>query len=125
MLFKYTSQITVIALALLLTGCASNGLEHRPAVTNSDLANYEVDLKHCQDSAANDQALNKTAEGGFAGAASGAIAGALSDGSDIITGAVVGAIIGAAGGNMFTQEKQRDHIIQCMQELGYNVEANN
>lgn len=124
MQYKSNFQLSLCATVLLLTGCASNGLDHRPAVTGQDIANYEVDLKSCQDLAAKDKDLNKSTEGGLAGAATGAIAGVLNDSSDILTGAVVGAIIGAAGGSFYSEKAQREYIIKCMQDLGYNVEAN-
>lgn len=121
--YKSKFQISLCAAVLVLSGCASNGLEHRPTVKGDDIANYEVDLAGCQNLAAKDESLNKATEGGLAGAATGALAGVLNDGSDIITSAVVGAIIGAAGGTFYGQEEQRAYIIKCMQDLGYNVVA--
>ena len=117
------SKIVIPALIVFATGCASSGVNHRPTVSNSDIANYEVDLKNCQQQAANREDLDDKTEGGLAGAAAGALAGATGDGSDIIAGAVVGAIVGIAGGSLSTQKKQREFIIQCMQGLGYNVVA--
>lgn len=124
MQYKSKFQLTLCAAIIALSGCASNGLEHRPKVTGEDIANYEVDLKSCQDSAAKNKDLDKSTEGGIAGAATGALAGVLNDGGDIIANAVVGAIVGVAGGSFYSQKKQREHIIKCMQDLGYNVVAN-
>jgi hypothetical protein len=124
MQYKSKLQLSLCVTVLLLSGCASNGLEHRPTVTGQDIANYEVDLKSCQNLAAKDKELNKSTEGGLAGAATGAIAGVLSDSSDILTSAVVGAIVGVAGGSYYSEKAQREYIIKCMQDLGYNVEAN-
>ena len=104
-----------------MVGCASNGLEHRPVVAGDDLAFYERDLKTCQQQAADHESLDDTKEAGILGAAAGAIVGALVD--DSIEGAVVGAIIGVTGGQMSTQQNQRDYIIKCMQDFGYNVVA--
>lgn len=123
MQYKSKFQLSLCAAVLMLSGCASNGLEHRPKVTGGDIDNYEMDLKSCQSSAANDESLNKTTEGGIAGAATGAIAGVLEDGGDILKNAVVGAIVGVAGGSLYGQKKQREFIIKCMQDLGYNVVA--
>lgn len=105
----------------MLAGCASNGLEHRPAVAGDDLAFYERDLQLCQQQAANDPSLDSTTDAGLLGAAAGAIVGAVTD--ETVGGAVVGAIIGVTGGKVKTQRQQRDYIIRCMQELGYNVVA--
>ena len=123
MQYKSKFQLSLCAAVLMLSGCASNGLEHRPKVTGGDIDNYEIDLKSCQSLAANDETLNKTTEGGIAGAATGAIAGVLEDGGDILKNAVVGAIVGVAGGAFYGQKKQREFIIKCMQDLGYNVVA--
>jgi len=124
MQFSSPFKAMTFATAIILSGCATTGLDHRPEVTGEDITNYEIDLKHCQQLAANNKELDATAEGGIAGAASGAIAGVLDDGgSDILGKAVVGAIIGVAGGNFYTKKKQREFIINCMQEFGYNVVA--
>ena len=121
--FQSKFQVTFIATVMLLTGCASTGLEHRPQVQGNDIANYEVDLKSCQSLAAKNKDLDKTTEGGIAGAAAGALAGVLEDNGDVISNAIVGAIVGAAGGSLYSHQQQRDYIIKCMQDLGYNVVA--
>lgn len=90
-------------------------------VEGNDLAFYERDLKICQEQAANDKTLDKTEEAGILGAAAGAIVGAVAD--DTLGGAVVGAILGVAGGKAKAQQEQREYIIKCMQDLGYNVVA--
>ena len=121
--FYSTTKFVLPVLVLVLSGCASNGANHRPAVSNTDLANYETDLKTCQEQAANNEELDNTTEGAIAGATAGVIAGAITDGGDVITNAVVGALVGVAGGSLYTNEKEREYIIQCMQKLGYNVVA--
>lgn len=123
MQFKSTFSLALITTVMLVSGCASNGLEHRPKVAGEDIANYEVDLKSCQDLAANNKDLDKTTEGTIAGATTGALAGVLQDGSDILANAVVGAIIGVAGGSYYSQKEQKTYIVKCMQDLGYNVVA--
>lgn len=123
MQFKSKHSFAFITAAMLLSGCASNGLDHRPKVSGEDIANYEVDLQSCQDLAANNKDLDKTTEGSIAGATTGALAGVLKDGGDILTNTVVGAIIGAAGGSYYSQKEQKTYIIKCMQDLGYNVVA--
>lgn len=117
------SKVSSIGLSLLLAGCAASGLAHRPAVIGDDLAFYDRDLQTCQQQAANDRSLDNTKEAGILGAAAGAIVGAIAN--DAIEGAVVGAIIGVTGGNVSTQKNQREYIIKCMQDLGYNVVADN
>ena len=123
MQFKSTFSLALITTVMFVSGCASNGLEHRPKVAGEDIANYEVDLKSCQDLAANNKDLDKTTEGTIAGATTGALAGVLQDGSDILANAVVGAIIGVAGGSYYSQKEQKTYIVKCMQDLGYNVVA--
>lgn len=115
--------LTITTVVLLVTGCASNGLAHRPKVNNADIANYEVDLKACQHAAAQDQSLEKTADGAIIGATGGSLVGILSDSVDSLGGAVVGALIGAAGGSLETKKAQQASIIRCMQNFGYNVVA--
>ena len=73
--------------------------------------------------AANNKDLDKTTEGTVAGATTGALAGVLQNGSDILANAVVGAIIGVAGGSYYSQKEQKTYIVKCMQDLGYNVVA--
>ena len=114
-----TTRISVFGLSLLLAGCASSGLEHRPAVAGGDLAYYERDLNVCQQEAASNKSLDNSEESGLLGAAAGALVGAIAD--DSLEGAVVGALIGVAGGKVSANKNQRDYIIKCMQDLGYNV----
>lgn len=123
MQFKSKFSFVFITAAMLLSGCAANGLEHRPKVSGDDIANYEMDLKSCQDLAANNKDLDNTTEGAVAGATSGALVGVLNDGGDILTNAVVGAIIGVTGGAFYSKQEQKSYIIKCMQDLGYNVVA--
>lgn len=123
MQYKSKFTLSLCATVILLSGCASNGLEHRPKVAGDDIANYETDLQSCQSLAAQDESLDKKNEGAIAGATTGALAGVLSDGGDIIKNAVVGAIVGVAGGAFYSQKEQRQYIIKCMQDLGYNVVA--
>ena len=116
-----TARISFLGFSLLLAGCASSGLDHRPAVAGGDLAYYERDLNLCQQEAASNKSLDNTEESGLLGAAAGAIVGAMAD--DSLEGAVVGALIGVASGKVTANQKQRDYIIKCMQDLGYNVVA--
>lgn len=90
-------------------------------VSGGDIVNYEIDLKDCQQLAVVSKRLNKVTEGGVAGAAIGAAVGSIENGNDTLVGAVIGAIAGAAGGALISRKNQRDHIIQCMQQRGYNV----
>lgn len=123
MVFIFRAKPVIPILIITLAGCAASGVNHRPQVSNSDIANYEIDLKGCQEQAANREDLENSAAGAVAGAAAGAIVGAMGDGGDIITSAVIGAIVGGAGGTLYSRNRQRQFIIECMQDLGYNVVA--
>lgn len=122
--FQFTLQITLLSAASLsLTGCAVNGLQHKPKVIGDDIANYQIDLQQCQHAAAQNKDLEKTSESAITGAVTGILTGVISNG-DVISNALVGAIIGLTGGNYYSQTKQKNYIIKCMQDLGYNVVAN-
>lgn len=106
----------------LTTACSStSGLNYRPEVSNSDLISYEQDLTVCRTKAENHVALDDTNKGGLVGAAVGAIAGALSKSDKALEAGILGALVGTAAGKLQSNKKQQRFIMQCMQDLGYNV----
>ena len=114
------SLLAALSVAVISSGCASKGAAHRPVVTNDDLINYESDLARCQEQAKNYQSEDQL-KGGVLGALTGALAGIGEGTEETIAGAAIGAVIGAAGGSFKTKTKQREIVVECMRNLGYNV----
>jgi len=113
-------RYTCLSLAVLtLSACSSPGAQYRPEVNGGDLANYSNDLKSCQE-------LAKKHKGNEEGStAIGAILGGVIGSSDsteaTIAGAAIGAIVGAVSGDYQTKQAQKQLVISCMQQKGYNV----
>lgn len=113
-------RIVAATLVVTLTGCA--GANYRPVVDSRvSPANYETDVKECQQYAAKQMGA---AEAAAVGAVLGALIGlavnknfGVKDASNVRFGAAVGAL-GAAGheGN-----NQHDIIRNCMRGRGYSV----
>ncbi len=109
--------VIVMSLGLSgLYGCASTE-SHRPIVIGDDLAEYEADLAQCQQLAK--QQDNDTEFGTMIGAVGGAILGAAAD--DALAGAAIGAIAGAIAGEASSSQSQRQLVVQCLRDKGYNV----
>lgn len=119
---KSAKSITAaLFLATLLAGCA----DYRPVVDSygTNMANYEYDLRDCQNYA---RQVDGTAQagggallGGVLGAAVGAVAGGNSSG--IWQSAGVGAITGGAAGGISSASSQKQIIRNCLAGRGYRV----
>lgn len=120
------TQITLLALAVALTGCATNrgsGANYNPIVDRPG-PNYYTDLNECQ---AHANKVMSAADGAAAGAVAGAIFGALlmaaagGRGADQKSGAWVGALSGGTSAAAAAEGGQRGIITRCLSGRGYNV----
>lgn len=117
----------VLSISIGVTGCATRGTgqAYRPLVDtkNVNTTNYEVDLRECQQYAAQ---VAGAAEQAVAGAAGGAVLGALLAAAggrrySRSKSAAVGAVAGAAGGAASGEQNQRSVITRCLSGRGYRV----
>ena len=111
---------TVLALALLASGCAS----YTPVVDmrGVDRRTYAADLDECQGYATQRSAGGTAAAGAVAGAVFGALLGAaIGNHSLAQRGAGVGALYGVAGGAAAGADSQIDIVRRCMHGRGYAV----
>ena len=108
----------LLVLGAALSGCAG----YRPVVDMKgvDQAQYEQDLRECQQYAEQVNVAGETATGSAVGAAFGAAVTAVGGGRGT-TGAAVGAITGAGVGGSHAASGQRQIINRCMTGRGYRV----
>lgn len=118
-------QILFLSAILILSGCATTGVNYRPIVDtkNIDMNKFELDLSECRQFASQ---TSGAAERAAAGAAAGAIFGALlaaAAGVKYDRGSVarVGALSGAVGGAAEGETDQRNIIRRCLSGRGYLV----
>ena len=120
------TTITLLALAMALTGCATNrgtGANYSPIVDRPG-PNYTVDLEQCQQHATK---VMSAADGAAAGAMAGAIFGALlmaaagGNGADKRSGAWIGALSGGTSAAAEAEGGQRGIITRCLVGRGYSV----
>lgn len=117
----------VVAIFLIIVGCANSGSNYRPLIDTRDGAvdmnRYESDLRQCQQYAdqvagAGTQAAAGAAIGAILGAVLAAAAGSRYDrGASARVGGVAGGVGGAAQG----ETDQRDVIRRCLAGRGYSV----
>lgn len=115
-----------LLVAVLLVGCASTGANYRPIVDTQGInaAQYEDDLRACQQYAAQASgAGEQAAAGAVAGAVLGALFGGLAGGSHTARNrtSAVGAASGALGGAARGETEQRAIITRCLGLRGYRV----
>ncbi|RJX31957.1 MAG: glycine zipper family protein [Oxalobacter sp.] len=115
---KWFAPFLLASLVLLLTACAG----YRPIVDMKgvDKAQYEKDLKECQEYAEQVNVAGETAAGGAIGAGIGGAIGAVSGGRAGV-GAAVGAITGTATGAGKATSGQKQVINRCLAGRGYRV----
>ena len=115
--------IWMIPAVLLLTGCASSGMDE-PFVDMKGVnrAQYEQDLTECRGYAAQVDVGEEGAEGAVRGAIFGGILGAIFGNSDSAEkGAGGGAVVGGAKGAEQARERQQRVIRNCLCQRGYKV----
>lgn len=116
-----------LTVSICVTGCAtrSTGENYRPLVDTkgADMAQYETDLRECQQYAAQVAgAAEQAAVGALAGAIFGTLlAAAAGRGYSRNQHAAVGAVAGAAGGAVAGERDQRSVINRCLSGRGYRV----
>lgn len=113
--------VTLIAAALILTGCASRGANYTPLVDmkGRDPSAFSQDATECQAYAK--QRLD-AAQGAIAGAVLGALLGAaLAPRGYRSNVAGYGALAGGASGAAGANENQENIVRRCLAGRGYNV----
>lgn len=127
-MFRVMQRFTglgLIALLLLSGGCASNRYSlEQPIVSGNELVNYENDLAACKlaaETANKDTGTDATKTGATLGGIIGALGSAGGDVSNIIVSGVIGATGGALIGDTYEKRVEREQVIACMRELGYNM----
>lgn len=112
---------SALFLAVFVAGCTG----YRPIVDSQgrNMANYEYDLRDCQNYARQVDGATRTGGAALGGAALGAVLGLVGggSGSNIAQAAGVGAVTGAAAGGVSTAASQKQIIRNCMTGRGYRV----
>ena len=120
-------RFTIALIIASLTGCATSGANYRPVVDlkGRDPANYEQNLRECQQYALQVAgAADSAAAGAVAGAIFGVALAAIGGGGGSSyrkAAAGVGALSGAASGAMAGERDQRSIISRCLAGRGFNV----
>lgn len=112
-------RITLIALAALITGCAS----YRPIVDTygQDMSRYEIDLSDCQAYAGKVSPGGNAAAGAAIGALFGVAVSAIFGGQYMGEAAALGALQGGVGAGAQGAGSQMDIVRRCMSGRGYRV----
>lgn len=116
-----------ICVLLVLGGCSQQGYgpDYRPIIDTKgvNMAQYETDLRECQQYATQSRSAGEGAAGGAAaGAAVGGAVGAILGGGDAAAkGAGVGAVTGGVKGGSSAEQTQRGIIKKCLAGRGYRV----
>lgn len=118
--------LLVVVVSLFLVACAGMGANYRPLVDargQKSAQQYEIDVRECQQYAAQTAGVGeRAAVGVVAGALIGTvIAAAFGHGASRNRAAAVGATSGGISGATQGEESQRDVIKRCMAGRGYSV----
>lgn len=120
-------QWVIVVVLGLLTACSSpSSIPGNSGVIvdtkNTNMANYEVDLKECETYAGQVPTAERTATGAVSGAVVGGAIGGIRGGSDrAVTDAGVGAVLGGTAG-VASSVREMDRVVKnCMRGRGYRV----
>ncbi|MDO5679040.1 MAG: hypothetical protein Q4G54_01825 [Pelistega sp.] len=118
---KTIKPLLIVSLATILAACSG----HRPIVDpkGQNMANYENDLRECQNLARQVEPGGEALRSGLIAALLGGAIGGIGwgSGSNIGTGAAIGAVTGGVSGGVSGGEKQKDVIRRCLSNRGYNI----
>ena len=117
-----TRLILMTSIIAMLSACAEHPLERDLVVDGHQSANYNSDLRQCQNLAENYDD-GSARNGAIWSAALGGLIGGADDGDfgDVVAGAAIGGALGGLEGSAELDVERRNVLIRCMQGRGHRV----